>query len=81
MPRSIIEEMNQSLESKEMEEEVHHTFHSMNKGKSLGLDLLLVELYLSFMSSLKLSILMEDVRNFKCNFLSTHMKKEGDFHI
>ena len=55
--RMITEEMNEELTKKISEEEIRHTLHTFQKGKSRGPDRFTVELYLGFYDMLKKDIL------------------------
>ena len=53
----IIEEMNEELTKEISEEEIRHTLHTFQKGKSSGPDGFTLKLYLGFYETLKKDIL------------------------
>ena len=53
----ITNEMNEELTKEVSEEEIRHTLHSFQKGKSLGPDGFIVEFYIGFYDLIKKDIL------------------------
>ena len=53
----ITEEMNEELTKEISQEEIRHTLHTFQEGKSLGPDAFILEFYLGFYETLKKDIL------------------------